>query len=619
MVMAVPGRSPVFTFESSVHPCNVLRSLEEQRQRDVLCDVTVVTADDQSFRAHRSVLASCSEYFSQRFSSLTGQNTVITLPPEVTAAGFEPLLKFAYTSKLLFSKEDVLDIQTSLSVLGFKDFDGACFDFLLPKFFSSTKACAPRKTCCKRKCKKGLSTDAVDLDEHLLSDDKEAKPVSADSPSCEEVALACHKSDNDNIQNTVSPSTAIPVTPLASVAHLAAAAPVSKVPTTDNVTQCPKYRKFQIACGKESHKNKPKTVNKYFCNSPCSSNSDSGGCPLVSRQVEDLFDSRWGNFHHTESRRTFQKKQESESQENTGRTCSSKKNTKDKSDGLTGLVLPERTAEAPEVIGSLGQNKVAVNNSTLTGSVKAEEEIVKEKQEDSLPKDAQKCNGKWPFERSSLSPDQSTSGWKCPKLSECDGASQSGLSSLNSGEESDTEETEVYCDAYVQERAKEVQLPYPVAQMLEMSRNDFQELLDKQSLTQEQVEVVRDMRRRSKNREAAQRCRKRKLDCIYNLQCEINKLKTEREKLIQEKSRLSQLRMKTRHTVSSLCQRVCVGANLPPEQLQLLTTYSSAECPLASYFPIIDSLLSSSQQQSTQLPPSGREEDLDRFYSGTTA
>uniref|UniRef100_A0A3B4APV9 BTB domain-containing protein n=1 Tax=Periophthalmus magnuspinnatus TaxID=409849 RepID=A0A3B4APV9_9GOBI len=134
-------KTAMFTFESSVHPNHVLRSLEEQRQRDILCDVTVVTAEGQSFRAHRAVLASCSEYFSQRISSLAGQNPVITLPSEVTAAGFEPLLKFSYTSKLLFGKEDVLDIQTSASALGFKDLDGACFDFLLPKFFSSTKAC----------------------------------------------------------------------------------------------------------------------------------------------------------------------------------------------------------------------------------------------------------------------------------------------------------------------------------------------------------------------------------------------------------------------------------------------------------------------------------------------
>uniref|UniRef100_A0A8D3B5M9 BTB domain-containing protein n=1 Tax=Scophthalmus maximus TaxID=52904 RepID=A0A8D3B5M9_SCOMX len=270
MAMSAP-RASVFTFESTVHSSHVLRCLDDQRRRDVLCDVTLVV-EGRSFRAHRSVLASCSEYFTHRTSCLSPHGAVVTLPREVTVAGFEPLLKFAYTSKLLFGKDSVLEIRNAASVLGFRDLDEACFDFLLPKFFSSGGGSSkgslpfPRKTCCKKKNKRPLSKEdcSTDSDAALL-DEKEAKPV-ADSTSQQEVAVRCEKSERGK---TGSPNTKGTTTPVAEGAK-------------DNFTQCPKYRKFQLACGKdacgaEKSLSSLATVIRDECEpscSPCSSQNE---------------------------------------------------------------------------------------------------------------------------------------------------------------------------------------------------------------------------------------------------------------------------------------------------------------------------------------------------------
>lgn len=78
----LPACMSVFTFQSAVHSAHVLQCLNDQRQQDILCDVTVVV-ENRSFRAHCSVLASCSEYFHNRVTSVNSQNPTITLSDEV--------------------------------------------------------------------------------------------------------------------------------------------------------------------------------------------------------------------------------------------------------------------------------------------------------------------------------------------------------------------------------------------------------------------------------------------------------------------------------------------------------------------------------------------------------
>lgn len=174
-------------------------------------------------------------------------------------AGFEPLLKFAYTSKLHFKKDDVVDIRNSASILGFRDLDEACFDFLLPKFFSSSAGSAVRKTCCKKKCKRRLSEDELgNMSDDVMSDEKEVKPV-ADSSSQQEVAWLCNKSANSKMESNSSAGNITPVVE----------------GTSDYWMQCPKYRR-QLACGKkicEKSRSSPVTLIRDDCDLSSSSYS----------------------------------------------------------------------------------------------------------------------------------------------------------------------------------------------------------------------------------------------------------------------------------------------------------------------------------------------------------
>ncbi|KAH0622152.1 hypothetical protein JD844_024190 [Phrynosoma platyrhinos] len=135
-------------------------------------------------------------------------------------------------------------------------------------------------------------------------------------------------------------------------------------------------------------------------------------------------------------------------------------------------------------------------------------------------------------------------------------------------------------DEEEEEEEEKVKLPFPVDQITDLPRNDFQMMIKMHKLTSEQLEFIHDVRRRSKNRIAAQRCRKRKLDCIQNLECEIRKLEwptevCEKEKLLSERNQLKACMGELLDNFSCLSEEVCRDMQ-SSEQIQDLHRY----CPV---------------------------------------
>ncbi|KAM3871689.1 transcription factor NF-E2 45 kDa subunit [Diretmus argenteus] len=84
-------------------------------------------------------------------------------------------------------------------------------------------------------------------------------------------------------------------------------------------------------------------------------------------------------------------------------------------------------------------------------------------------------------------------------------------------------------------RAMALKIPFPMQKIINLPVDDFNELLTQYTLTETQLALVRDIRRRGKNKVAAQNCRKRKLENIVHLEGELGQLQAQREHLTQER------------------------------------------------------------------------------------
>lgn len=86
-----------------------------------------------------------------------------------------------------------------------------------------------------------------------------------------------------------------------------------------------------------------------------------------------------------------------------------------------------------------------------------------------------------------------------------------------------------------QRRARTLKVPFSTDLIVNLPVEEFNDLLTNYQLSEDQVSLIRDIRRRGKNKIAAQNCRKRKLDVLVGLEDQVSHLRHHHSRLLREK------------------------------------------------------------------------------------
>uniref|UniRef100_A0A8C8YVI4 BTB domain and CNC homolog 1 n=1 Tax=Prolemur simus TaxID=1328070 RepID=A0A8C8YVI4_PROSS len=582
------SENSVFAYESSVHSTNVLLSLNDQRKKDVLCDVTVFV-EGQRFRAHRSVLAACSSYFHSRIVGQADAELNITLPEEVTVKGFEPLIQFAYTAKLILSKDNVDEVCKCVEFLSVHNIEESCFQFLKFKFLDSTadQPECPRKKCFPSRCQKMdlkfSLLDQRDLETDEVEEFLENKNVQ--TPQCK--LLRTVESSVKDAQASVQPNDTSEGECLGGAQECADLQVVLKCEESKLAMEPEETKKKDPA----PHCPTEKTEVTPF---PYSSSTDPHG--LYSLSLLHTYD-QYGDLNFTGMQNTavLTEKPLSGTDIQEDKTFGESQGLHLKSDSGpredSSLASSDRSSVEREVAEHLAKGFWSDICSTDSPcQTQLSPAVAKDGSEQIYSQKRSECP--WLGIRISESPEPgqrtftTLSSVNCPFISTlstegCSSNLEIGnddyvsepqqepcpyacVISLGDDSETDTEGDSESCSAREQEC--EVKLPFNAQRIISLSRNDFQSLLKMHKLTPEQLDCIHDIRRRSKNRIAAQRCRKRKLDCIQNLESEIEKLQNEKENLLKERDHILSTLGETKQNLTGLCQQVCKEAALTRSQ-----------------------------------------------------